>query len=163
MSKSHGLFIAALDVMDISTGFWFDNFLVGGPMTGVPEVSGERVLVPGAPGYFTPPDNFEVRHMEIRLKGSVWGIGLTSLSRRVDLRDNIDALKAALDTDGRADVTLTAKGPQIEGLDTGMEATIAAGFLGFESPVPYGWEVWETVIELDATADPCDWAVTEPS
>ena len=153
-----GLSIGALDVTDHAAGFYFDRFLAGGPTMGVPEVSGTRVLIPGAVGLYTPADAFEVRHMPIQIKGTVWGVGATPALRRASFRTNVLALKTACAMTTRADVTLTATGP-IEGLAPGDTATIAAGFVRFEGPESVGWELWETVIEFDATAAPVAWAV----
>lgn len=150
--------IGTLNVTDAAAGFYFDRFLAGGPTLGVPEVSGKRVLIPGAVGFYTPSGSFEARHMVIRIKGNVWGIGATAAARRQSFRTNVLALKTACAVSTRADVTLTATGP-IEGLTAAQTATIAAGFLRFESPESLGFESWETIIEFDATADPVAWAV----
>lgn len=150
--------VGALDVCDADAGFWMDNFLAGGPTLGVPEVSGKRVLIPGAVGLYTPTSNFEVRHMLIRLKGTVWGVGATPALRRASFRTNVVALKTACAVVTRADVTLTAAG-KIEGLTAAQTATITAGFLRFEAPPSVGFELWETVIEFDATVSPVAWNV----
>jgi hypothetical protein len=160
MGMSHGVLIGSLDVQDVADGYWFDIDPATGPTAGVPTVSGQRVLIPGRPGYYTPAvaGQFEKRLQLVRLVGTVWGVGATQAARRLAYRAAVEALKTACAVAIRADVTITAKGPQVEGLDTGDEATIAAGFLRFESPEHYGWEAWQTVIEFEAT-DPPDWAV----
>lgn len=150
------LLAGALELQDLDAGYWFD-IIEGGPTSGVARVSGRRVLIPGRPGFYTPSSNFEARDLLVRLKGTVWGVGSTISDRRIAFRAGVEALKSALAIDTRADVTLTANGP-VEGLGPGDSATIAAGFLRFESPVRYGWEAWETIIELEAT-DPPEWAV----
>ncbi len=152
-----GLSIGALNVTDQPAGFYFDRFLAGGPTLGTPEVTGERVLIPGAVGLYTPASAFEVRHMLIRIKGNVWGIGATRALRLASFRTNVASLKTALAVSTRADVTLTATAP-IEGLTGATSLSIAAGWLRFESPESLGFESWETVIELDATASPVAWA-----
>lgn len=154
-----GLSIGALNATDRANGYYFDRFLAGGPTLGVAEVSGKRVLIPGAAGYYTPAGAFEVRHMLIRVKGAVWGDGATPELRRASFRTRFAALKTACAVSTRADVTLTATAP-IEGLSGAESATIDAGWLRFEGPETLGGESWEGIIEFDATADPVAWAVT---
>lgn len=159
MGMSGGVFIGSLDVQDLDAGFWFDIDPSTGPTAGVPTVSGRRVLIPGSPGYHTAANSFEKRMQLVRLVGFVEGVGATRAARRLAFRAAVNDLRTACAVETRADVTIKALGPQVEGLDTGDEATIAAGWLRFESPVHYGWELWRTVIEFEATAPP-QWTVT---
>jgi hypothetical protein len=161
MGMSHGVFIGALDVQDLADGYWFDIDPATGPTAGVPTVSGQRVLIPGREGYYTPSaaGQFEKRLQLVRLEGSVFGVGATRAARRLAFRAAVLALKTACAVETRADVVIKGVGPMVEGLDTGDEATISAGWLRFESPVHYGWEQWDTVIEFEAT-NPPEWEVT---
>ena len=160
MGMTGGVLIGALDVQDPDAGYWFDVDPSTGPTAAVATVSGKRVLIPGRPGYYTPSvaGQFEKRLQIVRLIGYVEGVGVTRAARRIAFRAAVEALKTACAVETRADVTITANGPQVEGLGADDVATIEAGFLRFESPVHYGWELWETVIEFEAT-DPPEWEI----
>lgn len=150
--------IASLNVQDRSAGYWID-IVEGGPADAVRTFRGERVLIPGAPGFYTPAGAFEAESLPIKMHGAVWGVGLTALSRRVDYRANMDALLAAAAESTRADVVLTALGPYVEGLDTGESATISAGFTRLVGPPALGWELREFDLEFLATST-LSWTVT---
>ena len=142
------LSIGALDVQNLTNGYYF-KIIYGGPVDGVAEVSGDRVLIPGRVGYYTPSDNFEARHLVIGMKGIVTGTGATHADVQSSLATRFAALKTACDVANRQDVTITADG-----------STIDAGFLRFEGPslnLLDGEARLDMVIEFDAT-DPPEWA-----
>lgn len=150
--------IATLNVQDVDAGYWID-IVEGGPADAVVTVRGARVLIPGAPGLYTPADNFEGDSLLIRMHGSVWGDGASAATRRVSFRSRMQALLAACALSTRADVTLTAIGPYVEGLGAGDSATISAGFQRVQGPPALGWESREFDLEFLATST-LDWAVT---
>ncbi len=134
------LLIGALNVDDPANGYRFE-IIEGGPIDGVAEVRGKRVLIPGRVGLYTPANNFEVERLLIRLKAWVGGSGATHALRVTSYQSLIAALKTACAVSTRADVTLTND-----------SHTIAAGFLRFEGPPTQLDHVREFVIEFEATA-----------
>lgn len=144
------LSIGALNVDDISNGYHF-KIIYGGPIDGVAEVSGKRVLIPGAVGFYTPSDNFEARHLVIGIKGLITGTGSSHSAVQSSLATRFAALRTACDITNRQDVTITADG-----------YTIDAGFLRFEGPslaTLDGEARINMVIEFDAT-NPPEWAAS---
>lgn len=150
--------IGALNVQDETAGYWFD-VAEGGPSDAVVRVRGKRVLIPGSPGLYTPADAFEGDELPIRLHGTVWGDGASRTAIRVSYRTRMQALLAACAVATRADVVLTAIGPHVEGLDTGEQATISAGYVRHTGPPSLGWELREFDLEFVATAT-LSWTVT---
>lgn len=140
------LSIGALNVDNLSGGYRF-RIIYGGPIDGVAEVSGKRVLIPGSVGFYTPTGTFEERHLLIGLKGMVTGSGSTHADIQASLITRFAALRTACDVANRADVTISADG-----------YTIDAGFLRFEGPPTLadldGEARLDMVIEFDATNPP---------
>lgn len=142
--------IGGIDVTSFAGGYSHWEMLYGEPITGVPVVSGQRVLIPGSPGFYTPPTApFEERHLLIGVKGHLHGAGATHGDRMTSFATRFAALRVACDVPGREDITIEWDG-----------WTIAAGFLRFEhAPLPtLGAEGMDLLIEFDAT-DPPEWAV----
>ena len=137
--------IGSLNVQDMSAGYWFE-IVEGGPVDGVAEVRGERVLIPGRAGLYTPANAFEDEHLLVRYHGIVFGDGSDHAAVVASYATRYAALKTACALTTRADVTLTSG-----------SSTIAAGFLRFVGPTAIGGEVREMDIEFDAT-DPPSWA-----
>jgi hypothetical protein len=139
------LLIGALDLIDVDDGY-MGEIAEGGPVDGIPEVRGQRVLIPGRRGLYTPPTApFEDEHLLIRLHVWVGGEGATHALRAASFATRFAALKTACDVAGREDVVITSNG-----------YTISAGFLRFVGPVE---EAREFEIEFDAT-DPPEWELT---
>ena len=142
------LSIGALNVDNLSGGYLF-RIIYGGPIDGVAEVSGKRVLIPGSAGFYTPTGTFEERHLVVGIKGMVTGSGSTHADIQASLITRFDALRTACDVANRADVTITADG-----------YTIPAGFLRFEGPPTLadldGEARLDMLIEFDAT-NPPEW------
>jgi hypothetical protein len=136
--------IGALNVQDMSAGYWLE-IVEGGPADGVPDVRGERVLIPGRDGLYTPANNFEPEHLLIRYHGIVFGDGADHAAVQASYATRFAALLTACDAATRADVTLTSG-----------SSTASAGFLRIVGPTAVGGEVREIDIEFDAT-DPPEW------
>lgn len=143
------LLIGALNVQSITDGYWFD-IVENGPADWVAEVRGQRVLIPGRDGLYTPTDAFEPEHLLIRLHGIVVGTGSSHAAVQASYATRMAALKTACDVAARADVTLVS--------DTW---TAQAGFLRFVGPDSsrMGGEGRELDIEFDAT-DPPEWTAS---
>jgi hypothetical protein len=143
--------IGSTDLQRLDNGFYF-KLVYGGPIDGVPEVSGKRVLIPGRDGFYTPANAFEPRHLLIGIKGLVTGTGANHAATQSSLASRFATLKAACDVANREDVTITADG-----------YTIQAGFLRFEGPTSLadldGEARLDLLIEFDAT-DPPEWAAS---
>ena len=145
------LTVGGVDLQNLSNGYFF-KIIYGGPIDGVAEVSGQRVLIPGRVGLYTPADAFEARHLVIGMKGIVTGTGSSHSAIQTSLATRFAALRTACDVDAREDVTIAADG-----------YTIDAGFLRFEGPPTLAdtdnEARYEMVIEFDAT-DPPEWAAS---
>ena len=145
------LTIGALNVQDPTNGYTNFRVLYGDAITGVPEVSGQRVLIPGREGMYTPPAPptpvFESRRLLIGIKGLITGVGSDHSAIAASFATRFAALRTACAVDSRADVVIE---------DSGWE--IAAGFLRFEHPVItfLDVEALELLIEFEAT-DPPEW------
>lgn len=136
------LTIGGLNVRDVSSGYFFE-IVEGGPYDYVAEVSGERVLIPGAPGYYTTSDAFEERRLTIRVHGWVGGAGSTTNDRVASYASRFAALKSACDVANRQDVTIVAD-----------DYTIEAGFLRIVGPPAMLEQARELEIEFEATNPP---------
>ena len=145
------LSVGGVDLQNISNGYFF-KIVYGGPIDGVAEVSGKRVLIPGAVGFYTPSDNFEARHLVIGIRGIVTGTGSSHSAIQTSLATRFAALRTACDIANREDVTIVADG-----------STIEAGFLRFEGPSTLadtdGEARFQLLIEFDAT-NPPEWAAS---
>lgn len=141
------LTVGGLNLQDFNNGYVNFRLLFGDPITGVAEVSGERVLIPGSPGFFTPSSNFEERRLLIGMKGTVTGSGADHATIATSFSTRWAALRSACDVATRSDVTIVADG-----------YTIQAGFVRFEHPFVtlLDAEALETIIEFEAT-DPPEW------
>ena len=143
------LTVGGLNLDNLTSGGYYFRIIYGGPIDGVAEVSGQRVLIPGRVGMYTTTDAFEARHMLIGMKGIVTGTGSTHAAIKASLVTRFAALRTACDVATRQDVTIVADG-----------STIQAGFLRFEGPSTLadldGEARLEMVIEFDAT-DPPEW------
>lgn len=140
--------IGGIDVTDHTSGYLDWEIKYGDPVTAVPEVSGERVLIPGSVGFYTPANTFEARHLLIGIKGHLAGAGSGHASIVTSFASRFAALKTACGVSTRSDITIEWDG-----------YTIGAGFLRFEHPpLPtLGAEGMDLLIEFDAT-DPPEWA-----
>lgn len=136
------LSIGALNV--IADGYYFE-VVDGHPYDAVPEVRGQRVLIPGRAGLYTPPANFEADHLLIRMHGWVGGTGADAATRIASFDTRMAALLTACDVANRQDVTITADGH-----------TISAGFLRIVGPATILNQAREFDIEFDAT-NPPEW------
>lgn len=142
------LSVGGLNMDDLENGYRF-HIIYGGPIDGVAEVSGKRVLIPGRVGFYTTAAPFEARHLLVGMKGMVTGEGVGHAAIVASLRTRFAALRAACDVLNREDVVIENDG-----------YTIGAGFLRFEGP-PFLADLdnearLEMVIEFDAT-DPPEW------
>lgn len=135
--------------LDSTNGCSYWEIKYGDPITGVPEVSGRRVLIPGLEGFYTPPTApFENRRLVIGMKGHIAGEGSDHATIATSFATRFASLRAACDVAGREDVTITTS-----------THTITAGFLRFEHPpLPtLGAEGMDLLIEFEAT-DPPEWS-----
>lgn len=144
------LTVGALDLQNPAGGYSNFRLLYGDPVTGVAEVTGKRVQIPGSAGMYTPASSFEERRLVIGMKGLVQGAGSDHDTIAASFATRWAALRTACDVSTRSDVTIVADG-----------YTIAAGFLRFEHPVItlLDVEALETLIEFEAT-DPPEWTPT---
>ena len=142
--------IGGIDVTSSTNGYYHWEIEYGGPVTGVAEVSGRRVLIPGSPGFYTPDATFEERHLVIGIKGHLAGTGATHALAVASFASRFAALRTACDVANRDDITIEWDG-----------WTISAGFLRFEHPPLYtlGAEGMDLLIEFDAT-NPPEWAAS---
>lgn len=139
------LIVGGLDLQALGDGYYF-SLIYGGPIDGVAEVSGQRVLIPGRPGYYTTDDAFEERHLVIGLKGIVQGAGSSHAAIQASLETRFLVLRTACGVASRQDVTIEAD-----------SHTISAGFLRFEGPtlmVTDREAKLDLLIEFDATNPP---------
>lgn len=141
--------IGGLNVQSITNGYWF-VLVEGAPSEAVPEVRGERVLIPGRVGLYTPAANFEDEHLTIRYHGLVTGTGANHAAVVASFDTRMAALMSACDVADREDITL------IEG-----SFSAQAGFLRFVGPsaAVLGGEAREFEIEFVAT-DPPAWTAS---
>lgn len=138
------LSIGALNVVDVSAGYYFE-ITENGPNDYVAESRGERVLIPGRVGLYTPSDNFEDDHLVVRLHGWIGGTGSSTAARVASYASRFAAFKSACDVANRQDVTITADG-----------YTISAGFLRIVGPTAMVGQAREIDVEFIAT-DPPEW------
>jgi hypothetical protein len=146
------LTVGGLNLDNLTAGGLRFRIIYGGPIDGIPEVSGKRVLIPGQAGYHTPADNFEDRRLLIGMKGIVTGTGANHAAVVASFNTRFAALRTACDVPNRQDVAIDSDG-----------YTIDAGFLKFEGPSLNnldGEALLDLVIEFEAT-DPPEW--TPPS
>jgi hypothetical protein len=144
------LTVGGLNLQSLTNGYFF-KVIYGGPIDGVADVSGKRVLIPGSVGFYTPSDTFEARHLVIGMKGIVTGTGSTHAAVQSSLATRFAALRSACDIADREDVAIVNDG-----------YTISAGFLRFEGPSlaeTDGEARLDMVIEFDATSPP-EWAAS---
>lgn len=139
--------IGALNVHDYSAGYWFE-IVDNGPADWLAEFRGERVLIPGRPGLYTPPSNFEAESVTITYHGTVFGDGATHAARMASYATRFAALKAACAADTREDVTLTSGA-----------YTALAGLVRITGATGIGFEQREIDIEFIAT-DPPEWTAS---
>lgn len=145
------LSVGGLSLQNPTNGYVNFRVLYGDAITGVPEVSGQRVLIPGRTGMYTPPGTptpvFEARRLLVGIKGLITGSGSDHTAIAASFATRFAALRTACAVDTRADVPI---------IDGGNE--IAASFLRFEHPVItfLDVEALELLIEFEAT-DPPEW------
>ena len=141
------LLIGALNIQSVSNGY-FGEIIEGGPSDAIADVRGQRVLIPGRAGLYTPSDNFEDDHLTIRIHMWVGGDGADHEARAASYATRFAALKTACDVANRQDVVLTSG-----------SYTISAGFVRLVGPPAVVEQAREFEIEFEAT-DPPEWEAT---
>lgn len=133
---------------------WFD-FSVGGPADAVYVVRGEDAVIVGKPGRFVTtrkPD-----HLVIILAGWVEGQGATHTAKREDYLDLMAELSAVWDP--ALDPSPLIVSAPVEGLGTGMTATLNARFLRRTGPPKVGEFFARMTIYLECVDDPPMWVL----